>query len=119
MKRPSPNGDNGRASNGRFTKNNAGGPGNPFARRVAKLRTVLLDAVTEDDLRDIVRAMVERAKNGDMAAAREILARLVGKPSNGPNPDRLDFDEQYAEIAAHQVASYARADCSHSAANPT
>ena len=34
-----PAGDNGRDARGRFAPGNAGGPGNPFARRVAELRT--------------------------------------------------------------------------------
>lgn len=84
---PSPNG-----SNGRFSKGNAGGPGNPYARRVARLRGLLLDAVTDDDLKAIVAAMVEKAKGGDLNAAREVLTRTLGKPADAPDPDRLEVD---------------------------
>src|SRR5262245_35123958 len=67
---PSPNGADGRDSRGRFAKGNRGGPGNPFARRVARLRTLLLEIVSEDDLRRILRKLVELAGAGDLAAAR-------------------------------------------------
>lgn len=43
---PTPNGSLGRdLTSGRFTTGNPGGPGNPYARRVAAMRTQLLDAV--------------------------------------------------------------------------
>ena len=79
---PSPNGTVGRDSSGRFTKGNPGGPGNPYARRVADLRNVLMEAVTDDDLYDIARTLVERGKAGDVMAAREVLDRLMGKPKS-------------------------------------
>ena len=48
---PKANGANGgRDAGGRFTKGNAGGPGNPHARRVAHLRVRIVEAVTDDDL---------------------------------------------------------------------
>jgi hypothetical protein len=37
-----------RDARGRFTRNNDGGPGNPFGRRVAELRAILLRSATED-----------------------------------------------------------------------
>jgi hypothetical protein len=77
--KPSPNGAVGRDSSGRFTRGNPGGPGNPYSRRVSDFRNVLLEAVTDDDLYDIARALVERGKAGDVMAAREVLDRLMGK----------------------------------------
>src|SRR5437879_5060893 len=82
-----------RKSNGQFAKGNSGGPGNPFARRVARLRTLIQEAVTDEDLKAIVQAMVQRAKEGDMVATRELLTRLVGKPPDAPDPDKLDLEE--------------------------
>lgn len=75
------NGENGRDAGGRFAIGNAGGPGNPHAKRVAELRTMLLDAVTDDDLRAIIRALVARARDGDLAAIRELLDRIIGRPA--------------------------------------
>ena len=90
---PSPNGGNGHDERGRFTAGNAGGPGNPFARRVAAFRAALIDAVGEDGLRDVARAMVEKARSGDVAAARLVLAYDVGRPGEPADPDRLDEHE--------------------------
>ena len=89
---PSPNASIGRTSTGRFAPGNRGGPGNPFAQRVARLRSTLLESVTDDDLKAIVQAVVCKAKSGDMAAVRVILDYCVGKPLPAPDPDRADLD---------------------------
>ena len=73
---PSPNG---RTPRGQFAKGNEGGPGNPYAKRVAALRSALLESVTEADIRAVARALVKRAKEGDVPAVRELLDRLLGK----------------------------------------
>jgi hypothetical protein len=70
---------NGRDNNGRFALGNPGGPGNPYAQRTAELRAAMLSAVTTDDLTAIVAMLVKQAKAGDMAAAREVLDRVLGK----------------------------------------
>src|SRR5260370_9205177 len=67
-------------------------PASAFGRRLAKLRAVTVDAVTEDDLRAIVVKLVEQAKAGNLSAIREVLTRLVGKPADAPDPDRLDVE---------------------------
>ena len=57
-RKPSANGDNGgRDALGRFGPGNAGGPGNPHARKVAQLRTALLRSVKASDLRAGARAV--------------------------------------------------------------
>jgi hypothetical protein len=91
---PSPNGRNGRDAGGRFAKGNAGGPGNPFSRRAAELRTALYEAVTPDDLRAIVKKLVKHAKAGDVTAAREVLNRLLGKPEPVDLLERIEALEQ-------------------------
>lgn len=80
MNTPSPTEDNGRDSSGRFTKGNAAAKGNPYAKRVGQLRSALLDAVSEDDVREVIAAMVKKAKDGDMAAARILFDRCLGPP---------------------------------------
>jgi hypothetical protein len=86
---------------GRFTKGNPGGHGNPFARQVAALRSALLAAVTTDDIAAVARALLARAKEGDVPAAKLLLAYSLGKPAPVPEPDRLDHDEwqRYRETA--------------------
>ena len=81
-----------RHSNGTFAAGNAGGPGNPYNRRVAALRSALLAAVSEEDLREIVVTLVQGAKRGDMAALKLLLAYTIGRPTDAPNPDRVDLE---------------------------
>ena len=91
---PKPNGLNGRDHNGRFAAGNPGGPGNPHARKVASLRNALLDAVSEDDLRKIIAALLTAALKGDTVAAREILDRTIGKPVQTEILQRVEDLEQ-------------------------
>ena len=78
---------------GRFIKGKRGGPGNPFARQLAAFRQVFIDSATLEDMRDIARAVILRAKAGDMAAARIACNYLMGKPAPGPDIDRLNATE--------------------------
>ena len=102
MSKRSTNGTSGRNSNGQFAKGNSGGPGNPYARRVARLRATLLDAVGENGLADIVQGMITAAKGGDVAAAKLLLSYLLGKPVESVEPD-------YVEIHERQLQSKDRA----------
>lgn len=92
MTTPLPIGSIGRAPSGRFAPGNSGGPGNPFARRVARLRSTLLESVTDDDLKAIVQAVVGKAKGGDMAAVRVVFDYCIGKPGAAVDPDRTELD---------------------------
>jgi hypothetical protein len=89
---PATNSDQ-REANGRFAKGNPGGPGNPFARRVADLRWALVEGVTPEDMRDIAVALALRAQAGNVSAARLLLQYTLGKPVEQPHPDRIDRDE--------------------------
>jgi hypothetical protein len=82
-----------RQDNGRFAQGNCGGPGNPYARQVAALRKAAIEAVTPDDIRDIINALKQKAKSGDLAAAKLLLSYSIGKPQAAPDPDRLDRHE--------------------------
>jgi hypothetical protein len=102
---PSPNGDNGAApggaeappagrdANGRFTKGNRGGPGNPHSRHVAKLRSALVNAVTEEDMVAIARNLVGRAKLGFVAPLKILLQYVLGRPAEAVDPDEMDLRE--------------------------
>ena len=81
MSTPSANGpDPGRDGLGRFTRGNPGGPGNPHAPRVAQLRAALLEAVTADDVRAVLLALISEAKGGNVQAIRLFLDRVLGQP---------------------------------------
>ena len=90
---PEDNRDPERHPKGTFRHGNRGGPGNPFARRVAKLRQAMLEECAEEDLRGITRAMINLAKRGDKAAAKLVFQYTLGKPDKQVDPDRIDEDE--------------------------
>ena len=83
----------GRDEAGRFSKNNKGGPGNPFARQVAALRKAMLEGVTDEDMKEIMAKAVERAKQGDAQARKFVASYTIGKPATPPEPDKLDEEE--------------------------
>ena len=59
-----------RGEDGRFLRGNAGGPGNPYARKVAALRGSLINAVTHEDIAAIIHSQVEKAKQGDTVSSQ-------------------------------------------------
>src|SRR5262249_51192966 len=67
--------------------------GNPFARQVAQLRKVIINRLTEEDLLAITEALLAKAKEGSVGAAKLLLSYALGKPASAPDPDRLDGQE--------------------------
>ena len=65
---------------GRLAKGRKGGPGNPYSPQVARWRQELYACVTDDDIRQVMRTLVDTAKSGSPWAIHELLNRLVGKP---------------------------------------
>lgn len=88
---PQPN--NGRDERGRFAVGNVGGPGNPFARQVAKLRSALVRRVTEEDMELIAERLIVLGRSGDLAAMKLLFLYVLGKPAEAVNPDTLDVEE--------------------------
>jgi len=82
-----------RENKGRFAPGNPGGPGNPFARQVAALRQALLNSVTPDDIQTVAKALIQRASEGNVQAAKLLLSYAIGKPQPAPEPDHMDADE--------------------------
>lgn len=72
----------GRDAKGRFTRGNqfGKGKGRPKRNTEEKYLRVFSDTVSEDDLKDIILAVMARAKAQDMVAARLILEYALGKP---------------------------------------
>jgi hypothetical protein len=83
-----------RDAQGRFLPGNKGGPGNPFAKRVSLLRKALLKAITEEDFIEVVGALVEKAKGGDVAAAKILFDRTLGPPIAADLLERIEQLEQ-------------------------
>jgi hypothetical protein len=98
MSEPSLNGSNGRrGEGGRFLPGNPGGPGNPHAKKVNAFRSRLYELVTPEDMDEVIRALVRKAKAGEIAAIRELFDRLFGKSLQGI----LLKEEEPAPFAAH------------------
>ena len=76
---PDSAGSSGRQMNGRFASGNRAGRGNPFARRSATLLQALLDAVEPRMVEAIAKRMVKAALEGDVAAAKVVLDRTLGR----------------------------------------
>jgi hypothetical protein len=85
--------DIGRDVHGRFRKGNPGGPGNPFARKVAALRKTLLESVSDQDLKDMIEVLKLKARQGNLTALKLVFQYCIGKPTAAPDPDRMDIDE--------------------------
>jgi hypothetical protein len=78
---------------GRFAPGNKGGPGNPFGRLMGMLRCVLVRRLKPEQVEAIADALIEKAKAGDVAAAKLVLSYGVGRPTEAVNPDTLDLAE--------------------------
>lgn len=84
---------NSRDAKGRFAPGNAGGPGNPFARRVAQLRAALINSVSEEDIKQIAERLLAQARAGVRDAIKLLFQYVLGKPVATVNPDTLDVEE--------------------------
>jgi hypothetical protein len=84
---------NDRTPDGRFAKNNPGGPGNPHARHCARMLALLRASISDEEMVAIIRTLVEMARAKDVSAAKLLLSYKLGKPGPAPNPDEIDRDE--------------------------
>ncbi|MFM7150157.1 MAG: hypothetical protein ACKO23_09970, partial [Gemmataceae bacterium] len=84
---------NGRDHRGRFTKGNAGGPGNPFARKTSLLRSVAIQCLSTADMQVIVERLIYFAREGHIPAIKLLFHYTLGKPIEGQHPDEVDFDD--------------------------
>jgi hypothetical protein len=77
---PIKNGENGRDTGGRFSRGCKAGPGRRRRTNAAELRKAMLDAISPDDVRVMIEALVSRARHGNLQVIRELLDRVCGKP---------------------------------------
>ena len=128
-KKQGPNG--GRDSKGKFTIGNIGGPGNPHYRRVAAFRRMVSEAVSPEQMAEVIDrmrliAMGEATREDDtgkgpvslapsfadqIAAAKVWLERVMGKPKDMPLAVELPEvsgpkDLPRAALAVLQAISY-------------
>jgi len=82
-----------RGPHGRFCVGNRAAVGRSHGRRVLALRTALLDAITPAKVKKIAKALVERAEQGDVAAAKVCLSYSVGRPAPAVDAHELAGQE--------------------------
>ena len=69
-----------RNERGQFIKGHCHpGPGNPFLTKVTALRAALYDAVTPQDILDVIQKVLAQAKKGCVKSQQLFLDRCLGK----------------------------------------
>ena len=68
-----------RDARGRFVPGNKGGPG-AWSGKMGSFRQQLLEAVSPEELDEIIRVLLARARKGDLRAIVVLLDRLCGRP---------------------------------------
>jgi uncharacterized ferredoxin-like protein len=91
--KPSTNGKHGRNTKGQFVRGHrlsVGNKGNQ-GTKARELKQALINAVNVEDIEEIAQRMLEQAKQGDIAATKELFDRLFGKA-----PQSVDLGENAA-----------------------
>jgi hypothetical protein len=81
----------GRTAGGRFGPGNRFSRGNSLARRMRELRSAVLQCVTPEDIKAVVRKLVDMATHGHTASCKILLLYACGRPR------LLDEDEDEDE----------------------
>ncbi len=68
-------------------------------RKCAAFRAALMEAVTEQDIKDIAAKLRDDAKAGDKAAVKLLFQYVIGKPQPAVDPDALDLQEMRGFMA--------------------
>ena len=72
-----------RLPNGQFEAGTKGGPGNPFGKEIAKLRSKLFKMITKGKtFEEVVSSLINQANNGNVAAIKIIFEYTLGKPTD-------------------------------------
>ncbi len=94
---------NGRTQNGTFAPGNRAAAGR--SSRAAELRRAFTEAITPEDIQVIASALVKSAKDGDIAAAKLIFDRVLGKA----DPVRDEVTSRDRENSISRLLEMARA----------
>lgn len=97
---PVSGGKSGRDSRGKFLAGNRFSRGaTPLQAKQQKLRAALLSAVTPQDLREVIQALLAKARGGDVGAAQELLNRVIGRPTSAETNQKLaELERALADI---------------------
>lgn len=88
----------GRNGKGQFKAKNKAATGRrdkPQDIRSKKLKEAYIEAVTKEDIEHIVKALIIKARNGDVQAAKEVFDRLWGRAKQ-----ELDIEHSVSEETA-------------------
>jgi hypothetical protein len=90
----------GRLSDGRFTKGNRIGKGNPWAKQVQELRAAFFKVCTPERMEALVEKLIQRAEHGKVNRTtiliiQELADRTIGRPS------QCDLESRLAAIEEH------------------
>ena len=72
---------------------------------MSQLRSAFLDAVTVEEMKAVVDKLLEQAKAGDIQAAKDVLLRTLGRPTETDFLERLErLEERITRKAGVGVA---------------
>jgi hypothetical protein len=54
---------------------------------------LLRATISDEDMLAIIHKLIEKARAGDVSAAKLLMSYNLGKPAAAPNPDEIDRDE--------------------------
>ena len=90
-------GDGRHPKTGRFMPGCRPGPGNPLGNQVAAFRQACLSAVTPEELAEVMRNLLRLSLRDDnVAAARVLLERLLGRIPDASDVDRIADDFSFS-----------------------
>jgi hypothetical protein len=76
----------------------------------AKLTAIVLETIDEEEIREVLKAILKKAKEGDLAAARLILGYAVGSPpKRGRDPVDAPTASRPGSNAKLDVLAYRQA----------
>jgi hypothetical protein len=86
-------------ADGRFLAGNqlAKGRSNPYAAEVQKRRAALLAAISVQEFQAIIAKLVELALGGNIEAIKEVMLRVLGRPTESDLIEKMDAIEALIE----------------------
>src|SRR5688500_9887718 len=93
-----------RDEKGRYLPGNPGGPGNPMAREMARVRLLLARRVSDEVFDQVVQQLVLLALKGNLGAIRTLMQYKAGRPDPSVRVDELALDELRLRLQADELA---------------
>jgi hypothetical protein len=101
-----------RKKNGHFAKGTAPGPGNPLVGKMQRMKAMVLDCSSPNQVKRVMKALLAAAEGGDVQAMKLWLDWNVGKPSHLYDPRQgmpsQEAGDQQEEIPLRDQLMYYR-----------